>query len=167
MIEIIEYKDINKKFCDKEINDFINENIYIAIGKPFKQRSDLINIEEYYIKNGGNFWIAIDIKENKIIGSIALEKREDKGILKRFYVHKDYQRFGIGTKLYMRLEEYVIQMSNIKLIYLVSGKLLKNAHNFYINKGFEMIDKLELNLELEMEIDNYIFFKKNINNKNC
>ena len=51
-IKIIEY---NEKYS-KEINDFINWSMYNFIGRKFKQREDLIDINEYYIKNGGNFW---------------------------------------------------------------------------------------------------------------
>ena len=45
--------------------------MHIFIGRPFKQREDLIDVKKYYIANGGNFWIAID--EDNIVGTIALE----------------------------------------------------------------------------------------------
>ena len=47
-IKIIEF---NKKYS-KEVNNFVNLSMHNFIGRPFKQRKDLINIEEYYIEIG-------------------------------------------------------------------------------------------------------------------
>ena len=66
-IKIIEY---DEKYS-KSTNDFVNLSMHIFIGRPFKQREDLINVKKYYIANSGNFWIAID--EDNIVGTIALE----------------------------------------------------------------------------------------------
>ena len=58
-----------------------------------------MNIGEYYLKNNELFLIAYDVKLKEIIGTIALENMKQYGILKKFYVKKDYQRNGIGRKL--------------------------------------------------------------------
>lgn len=152
-IKIIEY---NEKYS-KEINDFINWSMYNFIGRKFKQREDLIDINEYYIKNGGNFWIAI--YKNKIIGTIALENRNEFGILKRFYIDKDYQKIGIGSMLYDKLETYAKNKTNIKTLYLACGKVLKNAHKFYNKKGWKQINAMEIEMHFAVDDD---FFKKEI-----
>lgn len=152
-IKIIEF---NKKYS-KEVNDFVNLSMHNFIGRPFKQRKDLINIVEYYIENGGNFWIAID--EDKIVGTIALENRDTIGILKRFYIDKDYQRLGIGSLLYNKFETYAKIKTNIKTIYLACGQSLKNAHKFYIKNGWQQINNLEIDMHFADDDD---FFKKDL-----
>lgn len=152
-INIIEY---NGKY-NKEINDFVNLLMHIFIGRPFKQREYLINIQDYYIEKGGNFWIAFD--EDKIVGTIALENRNTIGILKRFYVDKDYQKLGIGSLLYNEFEAYVKAKTNIKTIYLACGKSLKDAHNFYTKNGWKQINKLDIDMQFANDDD---FFKKDL-----
>ena len=152
-IKIIEY---NEKY-NKEINDFVNLSMHIFIGRPFKQREDLIDIKEYYIKKGGNFWFALD--KDKIVGTIALENRNTIGILKRFYIDKDYQRLGIGSLLYKEFETYVKTRTNIKTLYLACGQSLKEAHKFYEKNGWIQIKKLDIDMHFADDDD---FFKKNL-----
>lgn len=154
-IKIFEY---NGKY-NKEINDFVNWSMHTFIGRPLKKREDLLNIKEYYIKKGGNFWIAIDENKNKIIGTIALENRNTIGILKRFYIDKDYQRLGIGSSLYTVFESYVETKTNIKSLYLACGQSLTNAHNFYKKNGWEQLEKLDIDIHVANDDD---FFKKDL-----
>lgn len=156
-MEIIEYKNLNNRFTNSQIRDFIDICMYEFLNRQFEDLQDVMDMEEHYIKNGGNFWIAID--EDKIIGTIALENGGDIGILKRLYIKKEYQHKGIGTKLYNAFEEYIKEKTNIKTIYLACGRVLENAHKFYIKNGFKKID----NLEIEMyTVEGDDFFKKEI-----
>ena len=109
IIKIIKYQN---EFKD-EICTFINDSMFTFIDRPYKDRPDVSNIEEYYLKNNGNFWLAIDVKTKKIIGSIALENKDKYGILKRFYVNKEYQKLGIGNRLYKILYNFVKQETSI------------------------------------------------------
>lgn len=117
--------------------------MYKFINRPYKVRQDVANIEEHYIKNGGNFWLAIDTNFDKIIGTIGLEKRENIGIVRRFYVQEEYQNKKIGTNLYETLEKYS-KTVNINILYLTCGKVLKKAHRFYLNNGYKQLDKMEI-----------------------
>ena len=72
-IKIIDYINFNNRFTNNQIHDFINTCMYEFLNRPFKELKDIIDIDGYYIKNGGNFWIAIN--EDKIIGTITLENR--------------------------------------------------------------------------------------------
>lgn len=156
-MEIIEYKNLNSRFTNNQILEFINNCMYEFLNRPFKELQDIIDIEGHYIKNGGNFWTAINNK--KIIGTIALENRGNIGILKRLYIAKEYQHKGIGTDLYNTFEEFVKEKTNIKTIYLACGRVLENAHKFYNKNGFKNID----NLEIEMyTVEGDDFFKKEI-----
>mgnify|MGYP004456857083 FL=1 len=140
---------------------FINECMHKFIGRPYKERIDVSNINEYYIKNKGNFWLAIDCKTKEIIGTIAIENRDNKsGILKRFYVNEEYQNNGVGSKLYELLYNYVKEMTQINKIYLACGNVLTKAHIFYKNKGFIQQEKIDIDMHFSEDDD---FFIKNIN----
>lgn len=110
-IEVIEYKNINESFSNIDIHDFINKCMHQFISRPYKQRLDVLNIEDYYLKNEGNFWVAIDKRKEIIVGTIALKNKE----------------------------KYAINNTKIKNLYLACGKILRNAHNFYRKSGFKEI----------------------------
>lgn len=74
-METIKYIEYHKRYLE-EINSFVNESMHKFINRPYKIRKDVANIEDYYLKNGGNFWLAIDIALNKIVGTIGLEKKK-------------------------------------------------------------------------------------------
>lgn len=54
-IKIIEY---NEKY-NKEINDFVNLSMHIFIGRPFKQREDLIDIKSIILKKVAIFGLLL------------------------------------------------------------------------------------------------------------
>ena len=149
-IKYIEYDNIYLE----EINTFINESMYKFINLPYEVRQDVAEIEQYYIKNGGNFWVAIDKKLNKVIGTIGLEKREHIGIVKRFYIQEEYQNKRVGTNLYQMLEKYCRE-NNIEVLYLTCGKILKKAHRFYFNNGYKLIDKMEIDMYIRENNDSF------------
>ena len=156
IFKIISYDDSYKN----EVCSFINESMHKFIGRPYKERLDVSNIMDYYFKNHGFFWLAIDIKNKKVIGTIALENRDNQyGILKRFYVDEEYQNNGVGSKLYEIFYNYVETKTKINKIYLACGKVLKKAHHFYISKGFIYQNTLDIEMHYTKDDD---FFVKNI-----
>ena len=155
IIKIVQYQE---KYKD-EICSFINECMHNFIGRPYKERPDVSNIEEYYIKNNGNFWLAIDVKSDKIVGSIAIENINKYGILKRFYVDEEYQKLGIGNRLYKILYNYVKEQTKIEEINLACGKVLKEAHKFYIKNNFKQVESLPIKMHYADDDD---FFVKKV-----
>lgn len=152
-METIKYVEYDNIYLE-EINNFINESMHKFINRPYKVREDIANIDEHYIKNGGNFWIAIDTSFNKIVGTIGLEKRENIGIVRRFYVQEEYQNKKIGTNLYQILEKYSERV-NIKILYLACGNILEKAHRFYLNNGYKQIDKMEIDIHVGENDDSF------------
>ena len=132
------------------------------IGREYKERPDILDIENYYLNNNGGFWCAIDVENEEIVGTIALENRINIGILKRFYVDSNYQNLNIGSRLYNTLDQYIIKQTTIKTIYLACDKVLKKAHKFYFKKGFLKIDFINIKMNVT---DNDYFFKKEIFNE--
>lgn len=153
MMETIKYVEYNNIYLE-EINNFINESMHKFINRPYKVRQDIANIEEHYIKDGGNFWVAFDTDFNKIVGTIGLEKREDIGIVRRFYIQEEYQNKRIGTNLYQILEKYSKEV-NIKILYLTCGNVLEKAHRFYLNNGYKQIDKMEIDMHVGENDDSF------------
>lgn len=154
-METIKYVEYDSTYLE-EINNFVNESMHRFINRPYKVREDVANIEEHYIKAGGNFWVALDTNFNKIVGTIGLEKREDIGIARRFYIQEEYQDKRIGTNLYQILEKYSKE-ANIKILYLACGNVLEKAHRFYLNNGYKQIDKMEIDMHVG---ENDHLFKK-------
>jgi GNAT superfamily N-acetyltransferase len=104
---------------------------------------DLLDIENYYITNGGNFWGAIS--NNELCGTIALLRFNEKaGAIRKMFVKKEFRgkEFGIASLL---LEELLSHCRNngIEDLYLGTVDILKAAIRFYEKKGFVQIDKSE------------------------
>lgn len=161
IFKIVSYNKLNDYNFD--INNFINQSMHEFIGRPYKNREDVLNIQDYYLKNNGNFWIAYDVNNYEILGTIALENRKNYAILKRFYVRSNYQNYGIGQMLYNTLENYIVNETNVNKIYLACGNILSKAHKFYNKNGFKQIEKLDI--EMHFADDDY-FFVKNIESSN-
>jgi GNAT superfamily N-acetyltransferase len=100
-MNILEYKEDYKK----EVIDLILyvQNVEFKINISIEEEPDISDIENNYL----NFWIAIN-ENNKIIGCIGLQEKRKIGIIKMFFVYKEYRGTGIGMKLYDKLLEYGI-----------------------------------------------------------
>lgn len=152
IVKIIDFNDKHRtKVCS-----FINECMHYFIGRPYKERPDVSNIKEYYYKNNGKFWLAIDVKTDKLVGTIALENHNTYGILKRFYVSEEYQNLFIGKRLYNIFEIYIKEKTNIMKIYLACGNVLEKAHRFYKNNGYIQTDKLDINMHYAKDDDFFV-----------
>ena len=137
MIKIYKYN----KLLQDEVESFIKSNIKKEITNIDKNSlihitKDLEDIDKNYIENGGELLLAYDVKENKIVGTIAITYENEVCMLKRFYVDKDYRSQKIGLILYAQLDK-VIKEKHIEKIYLTSGNNLENAHKFYEKNGWE------------------------------
>lgn len=137
MIKIYKYN----KLLQDEVESFIKSNIKKEITNIDKKSlihitKDLEDIDKNYIANGGELLLAYDVKENKIVGTIAITYENEVCMLKRFYVDKDYRSQKIGLILYAELDK-VIKEKHIEKIYLTSGNNLENAHKFYEKNGWE------------------------------
>lgn len=133
-----------KKFENKyneEVNQFIISIFVNEFGFD-KAREELEKQNNYeYIKNGGNFWIALNEEEN-IIGTIALRKHSEKEVeIKKLYVREDYRGKGLSEELYNKAKEDSTN-NNFNRIFLGTYDKLERAINFYLKKGFSPIDEL-------------------------
>lgn len=125
-------------------------------------QSDLLNIEGFYCKNNGGFWLALE--NDKLIGTIALiDIGDGQAALRKMFVHADYRgkEKAIGQSLFNFLLSWCKQNS-ISEIYLGTVEQLHAAKRFYIKNGFEKIEKNMLPPSFPlMQVDTE-FFKINI-----
>ena len=123
---------------------------------------DLFDIENFYQKDNGNFWIAI--YDNEVVGSIALIDIGNKQVaLRKMFVHQDYRGKGTGTahKLFESLLSWSKDKS-VQSIYLGTTEKMHAAQRFYINKGFVEISKTEIPDSFPiMEVDSKFYVLEN------
>jgi len=147
-MKIITYEDKYKN----QIIDLILyiQNVEYSVGLTIEDQPDLLNIGKYYLTNGGGFWIAVD-DNDKVIGTLGLQKRENNtGILKKFFVHKDYRGkvFGIATQLYNELLTHA-KKEGMNSIILDTPSVAARSHSFYKKAGFKEITREQLPIKYE------------------
>lgn len=119
---------------------------------------DLLNIEESYIKTGGNFWIAT--VNDRLIGSIGIMPySKEIAVLKKFFVYEDYQGepFHLGQKLYSFLLSFA-KDKGFKTIMLDTPRNTVRAHKFYEKAGFKKVGENELPLTFSHPYKDCDFF---------
>ena len=134
------------------------QNNEFNVPVTINDQKDLLDIENFYIKMNGNFWVAID--DEKLIGTIALIDIDNcQCALRKMFVHKDYRgkEKGVGQLLLDTLIDWCKQKS-ITEIYLGTVAQLHAAKRFYVKNGFEKLDKKALpeNFPL-MQVDTEFF----------
>src|ERR1700733_770428 len=93
---------------------------------------DLLNIENFYCKGNGNFWIAANNKN--LIGTIALiDIGNRQSALRKMFVRKEYRGKdkGIGQQLLDHVINWCKQ-KGIDEIYLGTFDKLQAAQRFYL-----------------------------------
>lgn len=124
-------------------------------------QKDLLDIDSFYKKENGNFWVALD--EEKVVGTIALiDIGNDLATLRKMFVHKNYR--GKEKQTSQLLLNTLIEWCNekkIKAIYLGTIDRLIAARKFYEKNGFEEITKSSLPLSFPvMQVDNLFYRRK-------
>jgi len=142
MISIIEYSpEYQQKVIDMILE--IQQKEY-GISITADDQPDLKNVYEFYLKDGGNFWIALS--EGAVAGTIALKNIGNKsGALRKMFVKSEYR--GGEKNVASRLLSILTGWSSAKGyrdIYLGTTDKYKAAHRFYEKKGFEEILKEQL-----------------------
>jgi putative acetyltransferase len=135
------FVDTVSAICSKDYNGQ-QIAVWSASIKNTKRWHDMIE---------NHFFIVAQIA-NKIVGFGTLENGS---CLDMMYVHKDFQRQGIASKIYSELEKEAIRLNKITLISYVS----KTARPFFEKNGFRIISKKRKILQ-GVEISNYKMTKE-------
>lgn len=118
-------------------------------GRIMDSQADLKALEAYYIKPGGNFFIATDDKGD-VIGFIGL-KNEGKGqaTLKRLAVLPKWQRKGVGKTLVSAVMDWAKQAGFTKISLQTHSR--EYAKPLYEQFGFKVTGWVEERRDWLME----------------
>lgn len=139
MTEIKIYSDIYKEEIAKLILTIQQKEFQIPI--TLQEQPDLNDINNFYQRDNGNFWIAI--VDDTVVGTIGLlDIGDDKGALRKMFVRVDFRgkRLGIGQKLLDTMLQWSKQR-NLKVILLGTTEKFLAAQRFYEKNGFTEIQK--------------------------
>ncbi|MEO2204666.1 GNAT family N-acetyltransferase [Paenibacillus pabuli] len=109
-----------------------------------EDQPDLLEIETFYQKGIGNFWVAV--ANEKVIGTIALlDIGEEQAALRKMFVARNYR--GKVLQASSRLLHQALEGAREKAvndIYLGTTPQFVAAHRFYEKNGFVSVTREEL-----------------------
>lgn len=155
---ITRYEDGYKEQVIKLILEIQNREA--GINLPLEEQPDLQDIKASYIADGGYFWTALNEK-GEVIGTIGLMRKEaGVGILKKFFVRRDYRSQKVGLQLYLSLLDFCAE-HDYKMLLLDTPAVAAASHKFYERNGFVRITKEELPIHYEFpDRNSYLYLKR-------
>ncbi|MHC2833071.1 GNAT family N-acetyltransferase [Bacillus sp. F9_6S_D1_P_5] len=105
-----------------------------------EEQPDLLEIETFYQRNHGNFWVAT--YDDKVVGTVALlDIGNDQVALRKMFVKKEFRGKEWGTS-HKLLQTAISWAENKKLkdIYLGTTVKFLASHRFYEKNGFQSVD---------------------------
>ncbi|MFC6176648.1 GNAT family N-acetyltransferase [Companilactobacillus huachuanensis] len=132
-----------------QLVDLINycQNIEANLKIKMAEQDDIFQINDYYQKKAGNFWIALD--DNRVVGSIALLPIDSQtAVLKKFFTYPEFrgQPQHLGAKLYQKLLTFA-QEKNFKRLVLDTPEGETRSHYFYEHHGFKQVSPDNFNAD--------------------
>ena len=135
---------------EKEYEDAVVDLILSIQRNEFRisiteaDQPDLRKVEEFYMHDNGNFWIAL--AEQNVIGTIALLDIGNQQVaLRKMFIHQNFRGsvHSLAKKMLQTGIDWCIQ-KNINDIYLGTVEVLRAAHRFYEKNGFYKLEKEQL-----------------------
>jgi putative acetyltransferase len=156
MIQVIPF---HKNYQNQIVDLILNiQQVEFQIPITAEEQPDLFIIDEFYRKNGGEFWLATD--QDKVVGSIALIRiGNHAGVIRKMFVQKEFRgkEFRTAQLLFDTLEDYCTAF-DIRTLYLGTIDKLSAAIRFYEKNGFEKISKEALPEDFPlMPVDNVFY----------
>lgn len=142
MITINAYEAYHKDGVRDLILPIQREEFGIDIS--YDDQPDLHDIQAFYQKGNGGFWVALD--GDAVIGSIALIDIGGGGVaLRKMFVAQAYR--GRVHNVAQRLLKHGVSHARtrgVKNIYLGTTAAFLAAHRFYEKNGFDLVDARDL-----------------------
>lgn len=117
----------------------IQRNEY-SINITEEDQPDLKNVEEFYIRDGGNFWVALS--DDTVAGTIAVKNiGNGAGALRKMFVKKEFRgrEAGVAVGLLSTLKSWCRE-NGYSRVYLGTTEKFLAAHRFYEKSGFSEIE---------------------------
>lgn len=133
-----------------------------GINITLSQQPDLLNIEKFYLKDGGIFLGAI--YQERLCGTLALLRFERSlGAIRKMFVTREFR--GKNLALADSLMDALIDdclRKGIEGLYLGTVDVLKAAIRFYQKRGFEQIEEENLPQSFPRMSQDNMFFHLNL-----
>lgn len=113
---------------------------------------DIKNMDNHeYKNNSGNFWIAVNNKD-EVIGTIAVKNQgNNKALLKSLYVKNKYRKKGIAKDLFCKSIEFA-KKNCYQKIELETYHSFEQAIRFYLKNGFVIKQHIENQYIMEKDL---------------
>ncbi|MDP4098150.1 GNAT family N-acetyltransferase [Paenibacillus sp. P96] len=163
MTEIIMVKEYSSGHQPQIVDLILNiqQNEY-QIPITGEDQPDLLNVEDFYQKGAGNFWVALH--GDKVVGTVALlDIHNRQTALRKMFVAQEYRGKVFGTaSLLLNNAKAWAEAKSVDEIYLGTTLQFVAAHRFYEKNGFQEIpvDALPENFPV-MQVDKK-FYKYNV-----
>lgn len=157
---MLEIKTINNTYSESIIDLILNiQQKEFNVPITIEDQPDLMQIEEFYVASGGNFWGAFI--DGELVGTIALVKFDkNAAAIRKMFVKKECRgkEHNIAQQLLEVLIAYCHE-NGIEEVYLGTVSILKAALRFYERNHFKIINKEELPAKFPlMSADNVFCF---------
>lgn len=125
------FTEINRSLAPAGKEQAFENYIQISLGE------DIGQIEEYYTKKQGGFWIAL--KDKNLVGMYGLEAVSNTNMeLRRMYVAPSYRRQGIAQKLLSHAEAQCSKLGKT-VLELSTSEIQEPSLQLYRNDGFVLL----------------------------
>ncbi len=113
--------------------------------QPEEADKDVLNIEEYYLATGGEFWVIEH--QNQIVGTAAYYpiNRAEKAVeIRKMYLLPKVRGLGLGKYLLQQLETAIF-LRGFAQIWIETASILAEAVKLYESNGYLPTTGVETN----------------------
>jgi putative acetyltransferase len=128
------WQEKDRIFAATVITSILSE--YGLPWQPEEADKDVLNIEEYYLATGGEFWVIEH--QNQIVGTAAYYpiNRGEKAVeIRKMYLLPKVRGLGLGKYLLQQLET-AIALRGFKQIWIETASILAEAVKLYESNGY-------------------------------
>jgi putative acetyltransferase len=132
---IRQWKPSDRNFAAVVIQSVLSE--YGLGWEPDGADKDVLEVEDYYLSNGGDFWV-IEY-QHEVIGTAAyypIERGESAAEIRKMYLLPKARGFGLGKYLLQQLEA-AISCRGFKQIWIETASVLSEAVKLYESNGYK------------------------------
>jgi putative acetyltransferase len=128
------WQESDRTLASQVISSVLSE--YGLPWQPEEADKDVLQIEAYYLKTGGEFWVIE--QENQIVGTAAYYpiNRGEKAVeIRKMYLLPKVRGLGLGKFLLQQLET-VISARGFEQIWIETASILTEAVKLYESNGY-------------------------------
>lgn len=132
---IRQWKPNDRDLAAEVIHSVLSE--YGLGWEPDGADKDVLEVEDYYLDNGGEFWV-IEY-QNKVVGTSAyypIERGENAVEIRKMYLLPKARGLGLGKYLLQQLEA-AISCGGFKQIWIETATVLTEAVKLYESNGYK------------------------------